>query len=246
MDPATLAATLSAFLLAGTVKGVIGLGLPPVSLALMILVLELPEAMAVLIVPSLVTNLWQALSGGGTAALARRLAPFLVPAGLFVPVGALALTRIDLPLLSALLGIVLTIYAASGLAGLRLALDARRERWAAPLAGVMSGTLAGMTGSFSVPTVLYLQAIGLTRDEMVQALGVVFTILTVALALALGGSGLATPALWALSALSVLPALAGMVLGRRLRHALPERVFRPVFFSALLALGLYIAASSLL
>ena len=71
-DPATILAIAAAFLIAGTVKGVIGLGLPTVSLALLAVLIDLPTAMALLLVPSFVTNLWQAMVGGNGGAILRR------------------------------------------------------------------------------------------------------------------------------------------------------------------------------
>ena len=111
---------MATFLLAGTVKGLIGLGLPTVSLAILTLATDLPTAMVLLLVPSFATNLWQASMGGNAALLCRRLWPFLLPAALSVWIGALALQRIDLALLSALLGTLLVVYAIVSLAGLRL------------------------------------------------------------------------------------------------------------------------------
>ena len=66
------------FLLAGFVKGVIGLGLPTVAVGLLGLVMLPAEAAALLVVPSLVTNLWQLFAGPRFGALARRLWPMLV------------------------------------------------------------------------------------------------------------------------------------------------------------------------
>jgi uncharacterized protein len=75
MDAAsTLAAIAGAFLLAGFVKGVIGLGLPTVSIGLLGLLMTPAQAAAILVVPSLVTNTWQAAVGGGLLALAATVA----------------------------------------------------------------------------------------------------------------------------------------------------------------------------
>lgn len=244
-DPLTLLAVAATFLLAGTVKGVIGLGLPTVSLALMTVLLDLPSAMALLLVPSFVTNLWQAAAGGHGMMIARRIWPFLAMATVTVWLGATALTRVDLALLSALLGVLLVVYSALSLAGVRLEISARQEVWAGPLAGTANGILTGMTGSFVVPGVLFLQAIGLPRDALVQAMGMLFTASTLALAAALKGNGLLTGELGMLSAIALAPALAGMVLGQRVRRSLPEPAFRRVFFIALLLLGGYIIAGAL-
>ncbi len=244
-DPVTLLAIACTFLIAGTVKGVIGLGLPTVSLALLTVAVGLPQAMALLLVPSFVTNLWQALVGGEAMAILRRLWPFLLMATVTVWLGAAALTRVDLSLLSALLGALLVTYAATSLVGFRLTVTARQEPWLGPLVGTANGVLTGMTGSFVVPGVLFLQAIGLPRDMLIQAMGLLFTASTLALAVALQGNALLTMELGTLSAAALLPAILGMVIGQRIRRRLPEETFRKVFFAALLALGVYIIARAL-
>jgi hypothetical protein len=244
-DPFTLAAIAATFLLAGAVKGVIGLGLPTVSLALLATTLGLTEAMAVLLAPSFVTNVWQALVGGNGRAILKRLWPFLLTATITVWIGALALARVDIWILSALLGFLLVLYAAISLLGTRFSLSRRSEVWAAPLLGSINGVLTGMTGTFVVPGVLYLQAIGLARDQLVQAMGMLFTVLTLALALALGGNGLLGGKIGIISLAAIAPALVGMAIGRRVRQHLSETVFRRVFFMSLMALGLYIAAAAI-
>lgn len=244
-DPLILLAIALTFLLAGTVKGVIGLGLPTVSLGLLTAMLDLTSAMALMIVPSFVTNLWQGVVGGHAQALVRRLWPFLLMATVTVWLGALALVRVDLGLLSALLGGLLVVYGGVGLAGLRPRIAPGRERLAGPAFGLANGVLTGMTGSFVVPGVLYLQAIGLPRDALVQAMGMLFTLSTLALGLALGGQGLIGAETGAVSLAALAPALMGMVIGQRLRARIPEARFRRVFFAAILLLGGWIIAGAL-
>lgn len=232
------------FLLAGTVKGVIGMGLPSVSLALLTASLGLPQAMALLLVPSFVTNVWQAVVGGNALRILKRIWPFLIIASATVWIGAAALTRVNLDLLSALLGVLLILYAVSGMSGARFSLPRRQERWVGPLLGGINGVLTGMTGSFVMPGVVFLQAIGLPRDMLIQSMGMLFTVSTLALAMSLKGNGLLTAELGAVSAVAVVPALIGMVLGQRLRRRLSEKLFRRLFFVALLLLGLYIIADA--
>jgi len=239
-DTLGLALLGSTFFIAGVVKGVIGLGLPTVSLALLALFFDLPTAMALLLIPSFVTNLWQAVGGGYLAELLRRLWPLLLAATVTVWIGALALTRVELAWLTALLGGLLVVYAGLSLAGFRPRIDPRCETWAAPLCGVINGVFTGMTGSFVVPGVMYLQALGLSRERLVQAMGILFTLSTLALALGLAGNRLLGFELGLLSAVGLVPALVGMLIGQRLRHALPEDRFRRVFFAALLLLGGFI------
>ncbi|MDH3692943.1 MAG: sulfite exporter TauE/SafE family protein [Gammaproteobacteria bacterium] len=244
-DALTISIVVITFLLAGTVKGVIGLGLPTVSLALLTVFVDLPNAMALLLIPSLVTNIWQAAMGGNGKDILQRLWLFFLMATITVWFGATALTRIDLALLSALLGVLLVVYATVSLAGYRFTISKAQESWTGPMAGTVNGVLTGMTGSFVVPGVMYLQSIGLSRDVLVQAMGILFTLSTLALAIALQGNGLLTIELGKVSAAAIIPAFAGMILGQRFRRKLSEQLYKRIFFIALLLLGSYIIVSAL-
>jgi len=234
------------FSLAGAVKGGIGLGLPTVSLALLSVAIDLPSAMALLIVPSLVTNIWQSVVGKNTWLVFKRIWPFLFCATFTIWVGALSLTRIDTAILSALLGVLITAYAVLGLLGFRMTLSLQKEYWVGPIAGIVNGVLTGMTGSFVVPGVMYLQSLGLTRDALIQAMGMLFTVSTLALGIALRSNTILTPELSILSTLAVLPAIAGMYIGSKIKGQLSEQRFKRIFFFALFLLGIYLLYSSLL
>ncbi|MBC8242022.1 MAG: sulfite exporter TauE/SafE family protein, partial [Alphaproteobacteria bacterium] len=131
-------------------------------------------------------------------------------------------------------------YGSLSLAGVRLSITLGQEIWVGPLIGTVNGVLTGMTGSFVVPGVLYLQAIGLSRDQLIQAMGMLFTASTLALAAALQGNNLLSIELGAMSAAALVPAVIGMMLGQRIRRKLSEPLFRRLFFVSLLMLGGYI------
>ena len=245
MLEATTILILVTFLIAGTVKGIIGLGLPTVSLALLTVAINLPTAMALLLVPSFVTNLWQALAGGNARLILQRLWPFLLLATVTIWIGASALTRVDLSLLSALLGALLIAYAGANLGGLRLTISPRQELWAGPLIGLLNGVLTGMTGSFVVPGVMFLQAIGLARDVLIQAMGMLFALSTLALAVALQRNALLSTEHWVLSVTALFPAILGMLFGRWIRQRIAEQLFRKLFFISLLMLGAYLVFNAL-
>lgn len=244
-DAFTISIIAITFLLAGTVKGVIGLGLPTVSLAVITVLIDLPSAMALLLVPSLITNIWQAAVGGNGKVIVKRLWLFFFMATITVWFGATALTRIDFVLLSALLGVLLVVYALVSLAGYRFTISKSQESWAGLIVGTVNGVLTGMTGSFVVPGVLYLQSIGFSRDSLVQAMGILFTLSTLALAVALQENGLLTIELGKISAVAIIPAMLGMIFGQRIRQKLSEQLFKRVFFVSLLVFGGYIMISAL-
>jgi uncharacterized protein len=234
------------FLFAGLVKGTIGLGLPTVSLALLATTVGLKPAIALLLVPSLVTNIWQSISGSHFKTLIKRLWLFLscVCVGTWFGAGVLAST--DAAILMAILGVALVVYSTISLTMFQVPPPGRLEKFLNPFIGLVSGFLTGMTGSFVVPGSLYLQALNMPRDMLIQSLGMSFTTVTVALAVSMGGFGLLSQELLAVSALAVVPALIGMNTGIRIRNRLPEEKFRRVFFMGLLLLGLYISVRAYL
>src|SRR5262245_11379282 len=70
--------TVGAFIVAGIAKGAIGMGLPPIALALMSFAVPLEDALALMVVPSMATNVWQAIYGGGFLRLLRRFATMAI------------------------------------------------------------------------------------------------------------------------------------------------------------------------
>ena len=233
------------FLLAGAVKGVTGLGLPSVSLAILTAALGLKPAMAILLVPSFVTNVWQAAVGGYLGAILRRIWSMLAVLCIATWVGAGILAKTNADVLAGVLGVVLCIYAIMGLMRLPPPSTGAYEGWLSPLVGAVSGLLNGMTGSFVVPGVFYLQALRFPRDGFIQSMGVLFTTATVSLAIALQKEQLLTGELAILSASAVVPALVGMAAGQVVRRRLSEAAFQTAFYVALLAMGAYIVLRAL-
>ncbi len=238
IDTLPLALTLcGVFLLAGMVKGLLGLGLPTVAMGLLGLVMEPVQAAALLLVPSLVTNVWQLLAGPRFGALLQRFWPMLlgVVVVTLVTSGIIAGTAASAASLG--LGIALTVYGFVGLLKPQLRIPSAAEPWAGPLVGAVTGVVTGATGVFVIPAVPYLGSLGLDRDDLIQALGLSFTVSTLALAGGLALHGALTVTASATSLLAVLPALAGMWIGGWLRaHVRPE-IFRRGFFVGLLLLG---------
>jgi uncharacterized protein len=237
-DTARIAAITLTFLLAGTVKGVTGMGLPTVAMGVLGTLMLPAEAASLLILPSLVTNVWQLLAGPRLGALARRF--WLMMAGIVIGTVATASFIAGSGGVWAVtgLGAALTLYAASGLLSWHFTVPPRHERRLSPVIGVVTGLVTGGTGVFVVPAVPYLQALDLKKEDLVQALGLSFTVSTVALAIGLAHASAFTTAGLTSSLLAVVPALLGMWAGQRIRGHISPATFRRWFFIGMLALGL--------
>lgn len=231
------------FLTAGLVKGMIGLGLPTVSVGLLSVAMAPPQAAALLLIPSMVTNLWQLAAGGRFLYLARRLWPMLAGIWAGTWAGAAWLAGRNVEWAGQALGAALILYAMTGLAAVRFNIPRRHQGWLGSLAGAATGVVTAATGVFVIPAVPYLQALELDKDELIQAMGLAFTASTIALAGDLVWSGSLGGREAGASLLALLPALAGMMAGQWLRHRVAALTFRRIFFVGLAALGLHLCAA---
>jgi uncharacterized membrane protein YfcA len=224
------------------------MGLPTVAMGLLGAVMAPAQAAALLIIPSFVTNVWQLLAGPRLGVLLRRLWPMMagVCAGTWAGMAMQWLSADMTGRATLWLGVVLLLYAAVSLTAVRFTVPARAEPWLAPVAGAVTGLVTAATGVFVVPAVPYLQALDLDKDDLVQALGLSFTVSTMALAVGLLRGGALQAGEAGASLLALAPALAGMVAGQYLRSRVRPQTFRRWFLVGLLVLGVYLAARSML
>jgi uncharacterized membrane protein YfcA len=241
MSHASFIVIAAVFALAGFVKGLIGLGLPTISMGLLAVVMPPVEAAALLLLPSLVTNVWQAASGPSLRRVLWRLRAMMVAVCLGTWAGAGLMTGPSAHYGTLFLGIALALYALSGLTSFRLAVPKRQETLFGAAAGAITGIITAATGVFVIPAVPYLEAIGLEKEELVQALGLSFTVSTLALAVNIGMAGALDRASAGTAIMALAAALSGMAAGQAIRRRLSQTAFRRWFFIGLLVLGLYLA-----
>jgi hypothetical protein len=227
----------STFVLAGAVKGVTGMGLPTVAMGLLGLLMAPAEAAAFIVIPSLITNVWQFLAGPHRFVLLRRIWLMLLAIGVTTWAAAGLITGSGSVRATAWLGVALIAYAAIGLAKIQFAVPKRWETWLSPVIGAGTGIVTGATGVFVIPAVPYLQAVGFDKDDLVQVLGLSFTASTIALAAGLASHGAFQITAAGASTLCTLPALAGMGIGQMIRARVDAVSFRRIFLIGLLLLG---------
>ena len=241
-DPLQLVIVLAIFLFAGLIKGIVGLGLPALAVGLLSLVMAPAQAVALLTMPSIITNIWQLAAGPHFALLAKRLWVFLLAnflatlAGLAT--GFLAADHSGTAL--AAVGSALILYGLLGLSPLHFTIPPRAEGWLSPVIGAATGLVSSVTGVLSIPSVPYLEALGLRRDALVQALGLSFSVTTLGLIIGLASHGILRVQMATLSLVSLAPAIAGMAAGQWLRSRIHPRLFRTIFLLGLIALGLHL------
>lgn len=227
-----------ALFLGGAVKGTVGVGLPLVVVSLLGSFLDPKLAVALVTVPVVVSNVWQSLRSGIVLGAARRFWPLILPFVVFTWVGAQLLVSMDTALLLGVLGALVIGFSMLNLLQPRIRLQPRHERFAGPGVGVAAGLLNGVSTVNGPPLIMYLVSLGLQKNDFVGSYGLIALAGSIPLLLSYIGVGLLGPAELAGSALALIPALAGLFAGERLRRLIDPDLFRRVLLVVLILLGL--------
>jgi uncharacterized protein len=238
LETITIALIALILVLAGFIKGVIGFGLPAISMGLLSLMMSPAQAAALLVVPNIISNLQQAIVGPGLVKLLGKLWPFF----LAIPAGGFLWHWLGFgqgsPIAVRLLGATLIAYALLGLFSLKFSIAPERRTVAGVISGAATGIMTIMTGVFVIPSGPYMQAVGLEKDELVQGMGITFLIASAMLALTLWLSGTMSINTATGSFVAMVPVMLAMLLGQWCRHRMPLALFRTCFFGGMLALGM--------
>jgi len=230
---------IATFFLAGVIKGMVGLGLPIVVLVFLAIPIGIQSAIALMLIPAIATNFWQAVSGPSLRMLLVRLWSFLLFSVLGIWLGVNLVSYTTPSALLSFLGIVLALYSVFSLSRPQIQPPGKYERMLSPITGGLGGISFGLTGTFIIPGIVYLQALGLKKDTLVQALCITFVTLSTTMMGAFLEKGIMDTQLALLSCAALIPTTLGISLGQRLRHRISESLFRTTFFWVLLFTGIY-------
>ena len=245
MTTSLLIFIVAAFLLAGFVKGVIGLGLPTVSMGLLAVAMPPAHALAIVIVPAILTNIWQTFVGPYLRGILVRLWPLLLGLAVGIRLNAGMMTGPYARYGSILLGILLVIYAVVSLRKFVFTVSRRDEKWVGGIVGLVTGVISAATGVQVIPSMPYFQAIGMEKDELIQALGVFFTIATLVQAFNLSAAGLLNESTALPGVVALACSFTGMAIGQAVRTRLEPDSFRHWFLISMILLGIYLAGAAI-
>lgn len=228
-------------LVAGLVKGVTGIGYATCAMPLLTLAVGIEKALALVVVPALVSNLTLLAAGRH---LVRTLVRFrLLYLGILpgIAAGTLLLGAIDPQIATHGLAALTLAYVLLAVAKPRLALPAAWEQPLAMPAGILNGVLTGLTGSQILPLVPYMMALRLDPATQVLAINLAVTIASLALGASLAAAGIMTPELLALSCAGAVPAVTGTLAGNLVRRALPVEGLRRLTLAVLVLVAVSLA-----
>ncbi len=237
MSPSDLALAAAGLILAGLVKGVTGIGYATCAMPILAMAVGLHAAMAIVVVPAIVSNAALLATGGGLVRTATRFRLFYLASVPGIACGILLLGAVDPRIATQGLGLLTIAYVVQAVVRPDLILPARFEKPLALPAGFLNGVLTGLTGSQIFPLVPYMLALKLDAGTQVQAINLAVTIAALALGASLVGAGIMTPELLVLSCAGAGFAIAGVLAGTALRSHLPVDGLRRATLVVLLAIA---------
>lgn len=237
MDAALLAWACTGLVLAGLVKGATGLGYASCALPFLVATVGLKPAMAIVLLPAISTNIAVALTAGHLRETVERFQLLYMAMVPGIAVGLFLLVWISQSIAIKTLGAIIIGYVAWTVMKPSMSLSGvMASRLQVPV-GFLNGVLTGLTGSQVMPLFPYMMSLGLDPSRLVQAINFAVLICSLVLGAGLMATGIMTPWLLAFSLLAVLPALAGVEIGTRLRDRIPADKFRSVVLAVLLITG---------
>ena len=233
---------LMAVFLGCFVKGALGFGLPLIAAPIMIFVLPLPEIVAILVLPIAIANLYQIWLNRAHWRILKKFWPLIAASTLIMLIGAPIMVFLDGNFLGILIGLMIFLHAL--LSGLPLSLlqapslnPGTMQKMIVP-AGVVSGLLGSLTSMYSFPSLQLMLMMRIPKDDPNLLLGAFLSLGYIALWIGILKSGFPVGNNLALSALMMIPAVAGQQVGHIARRNISEAAFRHFVHFALACAGL--------
>lgn len=234
------------FLFAGTVKGVLGIGLPTISISMLAQFADPRVAIAMLLLPALVTNVWQIYRGGQILRSVRMLWPFVTTMAVVMFFSSLFAARAPTQLLVAGIGIMVVLWTLTSLIRTPPQVPAHLLRPVQIFGGFMAGLFGGLTAIWSPPMVMYLLSIRCDKEDFVRFTGFIIICGTVPLTLGYIANGLLDKTHALASASMIIPTFLGFTIGEFLRKFLGGKQFHTVVLVVFCLMGVNLIRRAIL
>lgn len=229
-----IAACALAILLGGLVKGTLGVGLPLFAVPLMSLMIGSTHAIALVAVPVLVSNIWQAWQEGSWTASLKRFWPLMVSQSIMTVLAVYFTLSFSVKQLNMLVAFAVVLAVVIMLFKPSFNIPPHREKMMGSLVGGLSGMLGGVSSLMGPILISYTMSLKLHRDEFVGAISVIYLMAALPLYVAMFSFGRMETIDLGYSVLALIPMAIGLKTGQKLRHRLSEEAFRKVLLAFLI------------
>ena len=228
------------FTLAGLIKGVIGVGLPTVSLALLSFILDIKESIAIVLIPIILTNFYQMIDGKYLKDIIKDTKYFLLFSIISITPGFLLLVYFNSKIILGILSLLLILNSIISLSKNTIKIKKPKNKLNQIWIGILTGFSTGVCSIYTMPLVLMLQSLSYTKDKIIQFMGITFFLFSSIQIILFYSQAMINTKILTYSIFSIIPIFAGLVIGNLIRKRISEIVFKNLFNLMLLIMGLVI------
>ncbi len=237
---------LSVYCLAGIVKGMLGIGFPTAAVSLMAQVVDARTAIIMVIMPMLFTNCWQVIRSRKLLADVVKIKILLLSLLVFIALFSQLASRIQVDLLTVVLGVIVALYALHSLFATPVTFSDRWDKPAQLVTGIGAGIMGGLVSVWAPPILIYLHARGYSKEQFVASTGVILLTGSCVLFFSYINAGTLNSAMFMYSLLLVVPSLAGFTIGEFIRHRISAQRFQRLLLWFFFIMGLNLIRRALM
>ncbi|MEO0327455.1 MAG: sulfite exporter TauE/SafE family protein [Pseudomonadota bacterium] len=230
------------FLLAGTLKGVLGFGLPMISMALLPFFVSIEQAVSISALVAPFTNLLQLFSSGNIKGAVKFVWPVIVALFVGVIFTHWFLQGIEGEWLLLLVGATILLFCCLEFSGFRFNIEEHsRTRFALGF-GFLAGIAGALTALNGWAFVLYLVGCNLSRAMFRSSIAVLFIVSGILVSSSFWALGWITGQTIWFGLIALAASFVGMWIGDKIGQRVPNEQFRKIILFALAVLGSIIVA----
>lgn len=237
IDSVILIQVVLIFLAGGMVKGLIGVGLPTVTLTLLSFVFDIKDSISIILIPVILTNLYQMLDGNSLKEIIGEVKFFLIGSFLFIFPGFYFLTILKSDTILAILALLLIINSFMSLMKYEIKLKNYKSKAIQLGIGSLTGITTGVTSIYTMPFIFLIQSLNYSKNKVIQLMGLSFFIFACMQLILFSSHGMLDFDKLSISLLACLPILAGVYFGTALRKKISETLFKTLFNIMLVVMG---------
>ena len=212
-------------LIAGTVKGIAGLGLPTIAVSLLVFFFDAHQSLGLIVLPLLFSNMLQAWQSGQFRWVFSNFWPYLVAIALAIFIASSFASQVNERVIYLLITVGIFLFLISQKKLPKIQFTGKSHIFSSTIAGTLAGILGGLTTVWGPPTIIYLRMLGLEKEQFVRATGWMFLIGSLPLIAGYWMGGILTPELIPAGILGSVMAMLGVVVGKHFRSKISEKHF---------------------
>ena len=233
------------FFVGGLVKGTIGVGLPTVTLTLLSFFFDIKDSISFILIPVILTNLFQMLDGKNLKSIFQQTKFFLFTSVVFVIPGFLILRAIDSKIILIILASLLVLNSSLVLFNKIITIKKHDSFLAQFWIGALTGITTGATSIYTMPFIFLIQSLKFSKEKLIQLMGLSFFLYSLSQFALFYSFSMINEKVLLFSSMACLPILLGVIAGKYLRKILSEQIFKKLFNYMLLISGLTIIIKSI-